>query len=194
MNQDIKKAIAVSISIFTVLVAYYGTYLPMQKSFLFIDSMQKLSNAKTINDFEQTFSVPLDAPSPIGQEELVRSTANTVANSLQNVSDPRAVDELLQYIAGYYQPIIERNRGMSFGQDVYILGAMNEFAFIKTGDKKYLLVAESYFKHETQLGPKRPRGFMACLMFTEWKADSMISRKSPIRFSSNGRATRVRRI
>lgn len=163
MNQNIKKAIAVSASVFIALVAYYGSYLPMQKSMLFIDAMQKVSNAKTISDFEQTFSVPLDAPSPIGQEELVRSTANTVANSLQNVSDPRAVDELVKYIETYYQPIIARDKGMSFGQDVYLLGAMNEFAFIKTGDKKYLLAAEGYFKHETELGPKRPQGLYGLL-------------------------------
>lgn len=163
MNQEIKKAITVSASIFIALVAYYGSWLPMQKSILFIDSMQKASNARTISDFEQTFSVPLDAQSPIGQEELVRSTANTIANSLKNVSDPRGVTELIKFAKSYYQPIIERGRGMSFGQDVYMLGAMNEFAYIKTGDKNYLLAAEGYFKRETELGPKRPQGLYGLL-------------------------------
>ncbi len=163
MNKDIKKAVAVSISIFLALVGYYGSYLPMQKSMLFITAMQRAAGMKTINDFEQNFSIPLNVPSPIGQEELVRSMANTIANSFQNVPQKEGVDELVRYVESYFKPIIDRNRGMSFGQDIYILGAMNEFAFIKTGDKKYLQAAENYFKRSVILGPKRPQGLYGLL-------------------------------
>ena len=46
---------------------------------------------------------------------------------------------------------------MSFGQDVYILGMINEIAFLKTKEPKYLQAAEKYFKMGQTLGPKRPQ-------------------------------------
>lgn len=158
MNDDLKKVIAVSASILIMLVGYYGSYLPMRKSVLFIASMQKTSNLKTIDDFEKNLSVALDAPSPIGQEELVRSMSNTIANSIQGVSDPKGIDELVRYVESYFGPIIARGKGMSFGQDMYVLGMLNEFAFIKTKEPKYLAASEKYFKRELILGPKRPQG------------------------------------
>ncbi len=158
MNPDIKKSIAVSATIFILLVAYYGSYLPMRKSMAYIEAMQSSNKVKTVNDFESVFSVPLDYPSPIGQEELVRSMSNTINGSLQGVSDPKAIDELINYSEKYFAPIIARGKGMSFGQDVYILGMMNEIAFLKTKEPKYLQAAEKYFKMEQTLGPKRPQG------------------------------------
>ena len=163
MNKDIKKAIAVSTSIFIVLVGYYGSYLPMQKSMLFVVAMQRASRLKTISDFEQNFSVPLDTPSPIGQEELVRSMTNTIANSIQNIPQAEGIDAITNYIESYFKPIVARGRGMSFGQDVYILGAMNEFAYIKTKENKYLQASENYFKQAVALGPKRPQGLYGLL-------------------------------
>ncbi|MBI4085276.1 MAG: tetratricopeptide repeat protein [Candidatus Liptonbacteria bacterium] len=157
MNPEIKKIIAVSVTILIVIIAYYGTYLPMRKSMVFIDTMQLSGRVRTITDFENVFSVPLDYPSPVGQEELVRSVANTVANNVKNISDPRGVEELIGFIEKYYNPIIERGRGMSFGQDVYIMGMMNEFAYLQTREPKYLQNAERYFKQEQALGPKRPQ-------------------------------------
>ncbi len=163
MNPDIKKIIAVSASIFIVLVGYYGSYLPMRKSMIFIEAMQSSYRVKTVNDFEDVFSVPLDYLSPIGQEELVRSMANSINGSIQGVSDPKAVNELINYAEKYFSPIIARGKGMSFGQDVYILGMMNEIAFIKTKEPKYLQAAEKYFKIEQALGPKRPQGLYGLL-------------------------------
>ena len=168
MDSQIKKAIAVSGAIFIALTAYYGSYLPMRKSMMFIETMKNSADVKTIKDFENLFSVPLDYPSPIGQEELVRSTANNVANGLQSVSDPKAVDELINYINAYYDPIISRGKGMSFGQNLYILGMMNEIAFIKTNsagapNPTYLKAAEKYFTMAHQLGPKRPQGLYGLL-------------------------------
>ena len=157
MDSQIKKSIAVSVAIFILLVAYYGSYLPMRKSTVFIETMRSSYKIKTISDFESAFSVPLDYPSPIGQEELVRSMANTINGSLQNVSDPKAVSELVNYAEKYFGPIIARSRGMSFGQDIYIIGMINEIAFLKTKEPKYLQAAEKYFKIGQALGPKRPQ-------------------------------------
>ena len=86
MNPAIKKAIAISASIFILFLGYYGSYLPMRKSMIFISVIQNTGGIKTLADFEQAFSEPLDYPSPIGQEELVRNTANMTVGSIQNIS------------------------------------------------------------------------------------------------------------
>ncbi len=163
MNPLIKKAIAVSAVVFLVFIAYYGSYLPMRKSVIFIGTIQNTSAIKTIADFEQAFSVPLDYSSPIGQEELVRNSANTIVSSLQNIPEARGIDEMLGYIDKYYEPIVARGKGMSFGQDIYILGALHELAFIKTHQTGYLDIAQKYFEEGLRLGPKRPQALYGLL-------------------------------
>lgn len=163
MSPEIKKAIAGLIVIFIVIVGYFGSYLPMVKSMLFISAIQSFSGVRTIQDLEKNFSMPLDFYSPIGQEELVRNTTNTIVNILQNVSDPKGIVHLVNYVESYYNPIIERGKGMSFGQNLFVLGTINEVSFIRTGDKKYLTAAENYFKKEIVLGSKRPQGLYGLL-------------------------------
>src|SRR3989344_374911 len=157
MNPAIKKAIAISASIFILFLGYYGSYLPMRKSMIFISVIQNTGGIKTLADFEQAFSEPLDYPSPIGQEELVRNTANMTVGSIQNIS-PEGVGQMVNYIESYYEPIISRGRGMSFGQNLYLLGAINEIAFLKTQKTQYIDDAEKYFGKARDLGPKRPQG------------------------------------
>ena len=179
MNSEIKKTIAGVVAVFIILMAYFGSYLPMRKSMAFIDTMKLLDEKtkdgtpkiKTVDDLEQAFSTSLDHPSPIGQEELVRSVANTISNSLRGVQDPAAINKLVNYSEKYYKSIIERGRGMSFGQDIYILGMMNEIAFLKTSDKKYLEAAKKYFKESQILGPKRPQGLYGLIDVYRFEGD-----------------------
>lgn len=156
-NIVVKKTIGVLIAIFILSVAFYGTFLPMRKSQIFISAMQQLRSLKSLSDLEQVFAVPLDAPSPIGQEELVRNTANVILGLIQQNDKPEIVAELLSYVEKYYRPIVERGRGMSFEQDLYLLGALNEAAFIKTKNVSYLEAAQNYYSKGLTLGPKRPQ-------------------------------------
>lgn len=171
MSPILKKAIAVSFSVFVLCVAYYGSYLPMRKSVVFIDAMQTTQSMKTIADFETGFSIPLGYSSPIGQEELVRSMANTVLSSLQRVSDPRGVQEMIRFVEQQYAPIMERKRGMSFGQNLYLLGILNEYTFERTEQPQYLEASEKYFKEAVTLGPKRPQGLYGLLDVYRLKGD-----------------------
>ncbi len=171
MNSILKKIIAVSVSVFLLFLGYYGSYLPMRKSMLFIGTIQSTGGIKTIADFQRAFSVPLDYPSPIGQEELVRSTANTIVSSLQNIS-PEGIDQAASFIENYYGPIISRGRGMSFGQNLYLLGALNELAFLKTHKTQYINNAEKYFTEARDLGPKRPQGLYGLFDVYRIKGDA----------------------
>ncbi len=157
MSPVIKKAIAIAVVVFIIAIDYYGSYLPWRKSTLFIEAMQSTSAIRTISDFERIFSIPLDYSSPIGQEELVRSVANSIINSLNSIPQSQGIKEMIRYVENYYEPIINRGRGMSFGQNLYLLGALNESAYLKTREISYLNSAEKYFKKAQELGPKRPQ-------------------------------------
>lgn len=156
-NTLIKKIIGVLAVAFILSVAFYGTFLPMRKSQLFIQTMKNLKSAKSLTELEDAISVPLDATSPIGQEELVRNSTNIFLNLVQQNDRPEVIAELINYAEKYYNPIIERGRGMSFEQNLYLLGALNESAFIKTRDPKYLAASKRYYLQGLELGPKRPQ-------------------------------------
>lgn len=159
MTSFVKQGVALAVAGITAFVAYYGTYLPLHKSRLFIEVIEGRSDVRTLQDFEKVVSVPLNASSPIGQEELVRNFANSILELAQRTpsNQPEVIRESLRFLDSYYKPIIDRGRGMSFEQDLYILGALNELAFVRTRGPDYLEAAGKYFAKGVELGPNRPQ-------------------------------------
>lgn len=157
MNQNLKIFITLILIIATILVAYYGSYLPFSKSRAFISSMRTLGQTASLDSFKKTFSFPLDIPSPVGQEELVRQLGNISLNVVQQNNNPKAIEDLVSYLESYYRPIVERNKGMSFSQDLYVLGSVNELAFLKTSNKAFFDASKKYFERAVEYGPKRPQ-------------------------------------
>jgi hypothetical protein len=159
MDTDFKKIIAGVSTLILLGIAIYGSYLPYRKSELYIASLSQASSATTLKGYTDATSVPLDAPSPIGQEELVRNTAGTVTGIIQ-ASGPKSPDiipPLLAFLNSYYDPIIQSGKGMSFNQNLYILGSGDETAFSITHDPKYILLAQQYFEQGLLNSPKRPQ-------------------------------------
>jgi hypothetical protein len=158
-DRTYQKVAAVIISAVVLGIAVYGTYLPMRKAQMFIATLQSLqsSPATSLSNLESRISVPLDYPSPVGQEELVRNMANSVLAFVQQGADPTSTAELMSFLDGYYNPILARGKGMSFGQDVYLEGAINEIAFAETGSQSYLAAAKQWYLEAHQLGPNRPQ-------------------------------------
>lgn len=184
----VRKFIAIILSVFVVFLIYYGSYLPLRKSKLFIKVMRDVRKLKDFDEIKEVVSAPFDAPSPFGQEELVRSFSNILVNFVQQNDNPRIIVSIVEFLNGYYAPIIERNKGgLSFEQDLYILGMLNELAFIKIttflnnneqklindskGDPsllkelndlrdirdRYFLASKSYYLRGHELGPNRPQ-------------------------------------
>lgn len=156
-NSQLKKIIGVLLAAFIVSIAYYGTYLPFMKSEAFISALQKMRGLSSLTEIEKTISAPINISSPIGQEELVRNSANFFLDSLRQNSDPKIIGEIVRYVESNYQPITDYGRGMSYEQNMYILGAINEFAFVKTHDPKFLEDSQGYYSEGLRLGPKRPQ-------------------------------------
>ena len=159
MNRTFKEIIAVAASLFLVFVAWYGSYSPMRKAEIYISTLQgmQVTPVSSLNDLEKRLSAPLNYPSPIGQEELVRNMTNSVLNFVQQSHDAASIAELIRFTTGYFEPILARGKGMSFSQDVYLMGAMNEVAYTKTGIKTYLDAAKKYYLTGESIGPDRPQ-------------------------------------
>ncbi len=159
MDRTVKQVIAAAAAAFVVAAGVYGSYLPLRKAQMFIATLQSLQSnpASSLSDLESRISIPLDYPSPIGQEELVRNVANSILSFVQRSNDATTTANLLAYLHSYYDPILNRGTGMSFGQDVYLMGAVNEIAFAGTGNPAYLLDAQKYYTLGNKLGPNRPQ-------------------------------------
>lgn len=156
-NPVVKQVFAVLISCLILFVAYYGNLLPLVKSQTFISSMQNMRSVSTVAGIKEIFAKSFDLPSPIGQEELVRNSGNTILGVIQQTDKPDIIADLMNFMNTYYQPIIERGRGMSFEQNLYIMGTLNELSFVKTRDPKYFTAAKAYYAEGLALGPKRPQ-------------------------------------
>ena len=59
---------------------------------------------------------------------------------------------------------------MSFGQDLYLEGAVNEIAFAQTGDPTYLAAAQKWYQEGVALGPNRPQSLYG--LFDVYRAES----------------------
>ncbi len=160
MDRTVQGVIAAVLAVVILAVAAYGSYLPLRKAELFISTLGSFQSQPptSLQDFEGRLSTPLDYPSPIGQEELVRNTANSILGILQRGVGPTStVMALVDFVQGYYDPIIARGKGMSFGQDLYLEGAMNELAFVATGEGSFLNATRQYYSEGVGLGPNRPQ-------------------------------------
>ncbi len=155
-------------------IAIWGSYMPMRKAQMFITTLQALQTqqgaATSLQDLENKLSAPLDYPAPIGQEELVRNMANSVLSFVQQGGDATSTAELISYLNSYYDPILNAGKGMSFGQDLYLEGAINEVAFAETGSPTYLLAAQKWYTEGVALGPNRPQSLYG--LFDVYRAEN----------------------
>jgi hypothetical protein len=180
MNPTSKKIIAVAVSVAILGVSYYGSYLPLRKAQAFIATLQDLqaNPASSISDLEARISAPLDMPSPIGQEELVRNTANSVLSFVQQSQNASTTVELVNFLMTYYQPILVRGKGMSFGQDLYLVGAIDEIAFARTGITDFITNSQHYYEEANQLGPDRPQALYG--LFDVYRAEGDVSKTTEV--------------
>lgn len=158
MSRNFKQFIASIVISIIIVASYFGNFLPFKKSTSYILALRNLNQYRSVGDFEQAFEKVFNFYSPIGQEELVRNTISIILGFLRGPKQPQAVvDELVRYIEYYAQPIVSYGRGMSFGQNIYLLGSLNLAAFYQTNNEKYLSKAESYYKKGLTISPRRPQ-------------------------------------
>jgi hypothetical protein len=147
----------------------------MRKAEIFIATLKGLQSSpvSSLSELRQRFSVPLDYPSPVGQEELVRNTANNILSFISSGGDATSTAFLVSFLNSYYDPIIAQGKGMSFGQDLYLLGAINETAYAHIGNPTYLMAAQKYYEEAEALGPNRPQSLYG--LFDIYRAEGNVA-------------------
>jgi hypothetical protein len=175
MDRTVKGTIAVIVSVAILGITVYGSYLPLRKAQSYIAALQSFQTTPptSLQDLENRLTPSLNAPSPIGQEEIVRNTANSVLGLLQNGLDATTTAEVMSFLNQYYDPILNNGKGMSFGQDLYLAGAVNEVAFSSTGDPEYLLASQQWYKEAQDLGPNRPQALYG--LFDVYRAEGDVT-------------------
>jgi len=140
-------------------VAYYGNWLPLRKSQLFVAASREVQSVANFEEFAQVMRRPLDYPSPIGQQELVRNSVSSLIGLLRTPSgkDTALTSQVIAFTEKYYNPILTRDRGMSFGQDVYLLGVLYEVAALQTQNPAYFEKSKELFERSYRLSPHRPQ-------------------------------------
>ncbi|MEK7188174.1 MAG: hypothetical protein AAB691_05015 [Patescibacteria group bacterium] len=158
-NKMTRQIIALVGSAFLLWTIYFGSYLPLQKSKAFIITLQSMDQMRSLDDVKRAFATPFDIPSPIGQEEVVRHFASVILSTIQRFEPDQASTsvELVGLVKELFDPIITRQRGMSFDQNLYVLGSMHQVVALQTKDPQYLEKAEEYLTLGRQLAPHRPQ-------------------------------------
>lgn len=156
---EVKKLVSLLAVAALCVIAYYGNYLPLKKSQAFIDALRRVSTTvRSVEDYERLYGSVLDMPSPIGHEELVRNLGGSVIGILSGANpNPPLTAELIKFLMKYYQPILDRGRGMSYSQNLYVLGNVHAISFLKTQDPQYLLAAEKFYSQGLEVSPRRPQ-------------------------------------
>jgi hypothetical protein len=171
-RSDLKKLAAYGAVIAIMFVAYYGNFLPLRKSQSFIYMNRSLGTVRSWEQLQVIASESLDKRSPIGQEEIVRSFTNMMLGVLRsNGQNPALTAAVMEYLHRYYDPIINRGRGMSFQQNLYVLGLMNQIAYAQTKEAAYLNESERYFVTAVNLAPNRPQSLYGLLDVYRIKQD-----------------------
>lgn len=171
MNQSVRHIIAVSLGIVILGIGIYGNYLPWRKSVAYVSASQKAASAKSLDDLRKVIAPALELSSPIGQPELVRNLANSLMSVVRSTDNPELIDASLKFLAEYYNPIIEKGSGMSFGQDLYIVGVIHEISAIQSKNPVYLDVAERAFLSGTEASPNRPQYLYGLMDVYRFKRD-----------------------
>lgn len=158
MKRSNKKAIAVAASGFLLFVAYYGSFLPIRKEEMSMHAEEKIKAANSINDVVDILSAPLNQASPIGQDELIRRSAEVVGVLIDKYGATRAsiIPPLVAFLTRYYDPYLAAGPIAKSSRDLYVIGNVNLHAYGFLHERQYLEAARRYFKLGFAKCPTRP--------------------------------------
>ncbi len=163
MSDLAKRSVAVVVAIAAAAVLIYGTYLPYRKSTLFITAIRTTQDAQSLQDFLAPYMAAMDAPSPIGQQELVRnfgSTVAAIANNLRNTQAqlrPELVRALGATMDRYALPVIEQRSGASQAQTFFALATAYDALDGIDDTSGFRDRTEVLIKRGYELSPTRPQ-------------------------------------
>ncbi|MDI6717432.1 MAG: hypothetical protein QMD86_00040 [Patescibacteria group bacterium] len=157
MKENFKIVITFIISTAVFLSMYYGSYLPLRKSQMHIDAVLSLQNGRirTVGELNGLFDPVLNFNSPVGQDEITQYYLGILANVINQQSDRTVVDVLTRQAESRMTPILEKEKGFNFNQNLYTLGSIYKIVAIKFKDEGYYQKGVNMFQKGLGYSPNR---------------------------------------
>lgn len=156
MKQEFRTIIALVISIGVVVGAYFGSYLPLRKSQMFIETHMNAPKVRSLQDFTAMFDKVLGFYSPVGQDEIVANYLGTVNGIIGQQSEEKIIRALVLQAEAYTRPIIESEKGLNLSQTMVSMGMVYKTAAGKLNDRAYFEKAVKVFENGLSYSPHRP--------------------------------------
>ena len=156
MPKDSKYIIALIATIATLFLLYFGSFLPLKKSQLYIDAVGGSSQIRSVQEFNKLFSKTLDFYSPIGHGEVVYAYLNVIVGAVQNQQNKDIVEILLKEADKRMEPILKADKGSAYFQSLYSYALLYELAGNKFKDNNYYQKAADIYEIALKHSPGRP--------------------------------------
>lgn len=158
MDKSIKKTIAALATIIILALMYFGAYLPLRKSQLYVEAMADLQRKEmhSVQNFIDNFSPSLNFYSPIGQDEVVSYfVGGILVNVINQQNNPQVIESLLKESEKWFEPIIKSQKGFSVSQNLYNFAELYLLAAQKLKSVAYLQKSIGLFNEGLKNSPNR---------------------------------------
>jgi len=153
----LKQILSPLLIIASLLGMYFGAFLPLKKSQLFIEAYSVFNSQPTLQGLEESFNKALDFYSPVGQEEERRYLGSRLLSLFTKQIPEPVAGELVRYYESKFDFENEKNGGLNWTQNILILGNLRQAVWeIFKSDKDYQK-AEEYYLKGLKLSPTRPQ-------------------------------------
>ncbi len=150
--------VASLISLIVLVLWYFGSYLPLKKSQLYVQGLRALQTAepRSLQEFNNLFDPVLDSYSPIGQDELVASYLDFIINVINQQTDQQLIMTLVSQAERRVAPILEAKKGFNFSQILFDIGRIYQIAAYKLKSQSYYEKSVELYKEGLKFSPNRP--------------------------------------
>jgi tetratricopeptide (TPR) repeat protein len=157
MNPLPKKIIAISATIVILIAMYFGAYLPLRKSQIYIKAMFNFQSGKvhSVEDFVGLFGPALNFRSPIGQDEAVSYYFEILANVINQQNNEQVIEILLKESEKWMEPILKAQKGFVFNQNLYNFATVYKIAGLKLKNEIYYQKSLDLFNEGLKYSPNR---------------------------------------
>ena len=145
------KNILISFGIVLAIALFvFGSYLPFLKARSYIKTINTLSSAKSVQEFEGIFKQSIDLFSPVGEEEIVKFFVGDVVRGIVSQNNPENVArELVSFSEQYLFPNNVRH--------LLIGGNLHDILWQKYGHREEdMAKVLDYYEKAFAIGPKLP--------------------------------------
>ncbi|MEK7555436.1 MAG: hypothetical protein AAB516_01290 [Patescibacteria group bacterium] len=171
MNPLIKKLVIVIVIIIVLSGIYCGSYLPFRKSQFYINAQTGLRGVRSLDDFNNLFDPALGFYSPVGQDEVVSGYLQTLISLTSQQSNKELIDILVKQAEARTAPILEKEKGFNFSQNIYNLAAIYAVSAIKFNDDIYYQKGVETFRLGLKHSPNRQMFLYGLFNLYQFKGD-----------------------